>query len=119
MTGPNPYGTDTMYDQKLVDLDILQKTNYHYVKSQANYQQYIESNTKHFQGWQREGYINLKKMRKDLDHLGEKYFHYYDQYEKIKTKYYTIGDKHDHMINGLKGVSKCIYSKTCVKRPLS
>ena len=53
-------------------------------------------------------------MRKDLDHLGEKYFHYYDQYEKIKTKYYTIGDKHDHMITALKGVSKCINSKTWV-----
>ena len=97
----------------------LQKTNFHYEKSQAKYQQYVESNTKHFQDWQREGYINLKKMRKDLDHLGEKYFNYYDQYEKIKMKYYTIGDKHHHMINVLKGVSKCIYSNTWVKRPFS
>ena len=34
-----------MYNQKLVDLEILQKTKFHYEKSKAKYQHYTEANT--------------------------------------------------------------------------
>ena len=82
---------------------FLQKTMSNYHRAQAQYDTYVDINIKHSVAWQRDGHIDLEKMRNDR--LGKKYFMSESQFERKKGKYDRIRDKHEEVITALKGVS--------------
>ena len=76
---------------------------FHYQRAQAQYDKYVDLNIKHSVAWQKDGHIDLEKMRNDR--LGKKYFMSEGQFERIKEKYDRVRDKHEEVITALKGVS--------------